>query len=206
MFRKMTLLITLALALAACGTVATPVWNAPEETAPVTGDAGEAASAPTTAPEATTVPPTETPIPPTPTFTAEPPTATAVPPTATTAAASDPITVLVSLSNPDNGKQLFEMFYQEAGFACATCHRVDSEEQLVGPGLLNVGVRGGATGHADHAQTDEAPERYIYNSIVDPSAFVVEGFPDNLMPQVYAELFTEQQIYDIVAYLMTLRG
>lgn len=208
MFRKSALLMIVALVLAACGSIATPVWNAPEEGPTEVHTNDEAASAPTTVVEPTTVPPTATEPPATPSFTPEPPTATTVPPTATTAAAaSDPITVLVSLSNPNNGKTLFETFYDEAGFACATCHRVDSEEKLVGPGLLNVGVRGGTdSAHSDPSQPGEAAERYIYNSIIHPNDFVVPDFPENLMPQVYQDLFSEQEIYDIIAYLMSLKS
>ncbi|GAB4574523.1 MAG: hypothetical protein Kow0077_21510 [Anaerolineae bacterium] len=102
------------------------------------------------------------------------------------------------VGDPAAGEELFNTFYNEAGFACATCHRVDSEEQLVGPGLLNVSVHGPA-----HVEGLTAAE-YIYQSITDPNAYVVEGYPENLMPQVYSELFTEEQIWDLVAYVLTL--
>ena len=46
---------------------------------------------------------------------------------------------------------------------------------------------------------------YIRTSILDPSAFLVPEFPDNVMPQVYGDLFTEEQINDLVAYLITLQ-
>ena len=37
-----------------------------------------------------------------------------------------------------NGGRLFSTFQPAAGIACSTCHRIDSQERLVGPGLLNV--------------------------------------------------------------------
>jgi cytochrome c2 len=40
-----------------------------------------------------------------------------------------------------NGELLFNTFQADVGFACATCHRADSEERLIGPGLLNIGVQ-----------------------------------------------------------------
>src|SRR5258708_25784585 len=46
-----------------------------------------------------------------------------------------------AVGNAANGQQLFNAFQPAAGIACSTCHRVDSEERLVGPGLLNVGIR-----------------------------------------------------------------
>jgi cytochrome c2 len=106
----------------------------------------------------------------------------------------------VSQSDPEHGKQLFNTFFDQAGYMCATCHRVDSEEKLIGPGQLNVGVR------AATRVPGQVAERYIYNSITNPQAFVVPGYPQNLMPQVYSKIFSEQDIYDLIAYLMTLRG
>ena len=93
---------------------------------------------------------------------------------------------------------MYHTMFDEAGYACATCHNTDTEEKKVGPGLLHVSQR------APNRIPGLAAERYIYNSITDPSSFVVPDYPDNLMPHVYKDLFTEQQIYDIIAYLMTL--
>ena len=45
---------------------------------------------------------------------------------------------------------------------------------------------------------------YLHTSIVEPNNFVVEGYPENLMPQVYAEALSEDQINNLVAYLLTL--
>ncbi|MAS32942.1 MAG: hypothetical protein CL610_02970 [Anaerolineaceae bacterium] len=97
-----------------------------------------------------------------------------------------------------NGQTLFTTFQAEANFACNTCHLADSESQLVGPGLLHISER--AATRVD-GQTAVA---YIHNSIVNPHDYVVEGYPDNLMPGVYADIFSEEQINDLVAYLMTL--
>ncbi len=102
--------------------------------------------------------------------------------------------------DPARGQELFETLVAEAGFACATCHRVDSTEQLIGPGLLNVSVHGGT-----HVEGLDAYE-YIYQSITEPGAYVVTGFPDNLMPRIYADYFSDQDIQDIMAYLFTLKG
>jgi cytochrome c2 len=101
--------------------------------------------------------------------------------------------------DPANGQVLFNEMQAEAGFACATCHYFNQEVQLIGPGLLNVSTR------AETRVPGTAAYDYIHNSIVNPSAFVVSGFPDNLMPKVYGEIFTEQEINDIIAYLFTLK-
>ena len=44
---------------------------------------------------------------------------------------------------------------------------------------------------------------YIHESIVDPSAYVVSGFPDNVMPKNFADKFSAQDISDLIAYILT---
>lgn len=140
-------------------------------------------------PTATAVPPTATPLPPTPMSL---PTAT-VPPTEAPAAQG------ATEVDPENGQVLFNTFQPAASFACATCHYVDREDQLIGPGLLNVSQR------AESRVPDMGVEEYLHTSIVDPGAFVVPNFPDGLMPRNWAEIYSEQEINDIIAYLMTLQ-
>ena len=72
-------------------------------------------------------------------------TATPLPPTEAVAAEESATT-----GDPANGQVLFNTFQPAASFSCATCHYVDREDQLIGPGLLNVSIRaesraGGAT-------------------------------------------------------------
>ena len=101
--------------------------------------------------------------------------------------------------NPTNGKQLFNTFQPAAGIACATCHHVDSEARLVGPGLLNVGKR------AETRVQGMSAVEYLRQSIVSPSAYVVEGYTD-LMPKNWGRVFSDKQIDDLIAYLLTLKG
>lgn len=106
-----------------------------------------------------------------------------------------------AVGDPEQGRILFNELKPEAGFACATCHRTDSEERLIGPGLLGVAAWAAAN------IAGQTPEGYLHQSIVDPNAYIVEGnppYPQSLMPQIYAELFTPEQINDLVAYLLTL--
>lgn len=112
----------------------------------------------------------------------------------------DDTAAVADAGDPVAGEELFNMMYTEVGFACVTCHNVDSEERLIGPGLLNISITG-----ADRVEGLSATE-YIYQSITMPNAYVVEEYPENLMPQTYTELFTEEQIQDIVAYVLTMNG
>ncbi len=97
------------------------------------------------------------------------------------------------------GKQLFNTFQPAAGIACSTCHRVDSAERLVGPGLLNVGIRAATRVKGQGAVV------YLHDSIVNPSEYVVEGYAD-IMPKTWGKVFTEAQIDDIISYLLTLKA
>jgi cytochrome c2 len=107
--------------------------------------------------------------------------------------------VLLASADWSNGKQLFNTFQPAAGIACATCHRVDTDERLVGPGLLNVGIR------AQARVAGLSAVEYLHQSIVSPSAYVVEGYAD-LMPKNWAQVFSENQITDLIAYLLSLEG
>ncbi|MFN8376711.1 MAG: c-type cytochrome [Anaerolineae bacterium] len=216
--RKLVLfsLLTAALLISACGVVVTPAWDAaPTEVAavPTEGDLirvgnGEGVTAATQVPPtatATQVPPTATQVPPTATQAAtEAPTtapveATTAPDQAAAPAGDDPVAVLAALYDPAEGEMLFNQ-QTATGYACSSCHLVNSEQMLIGPGLLNISTRGATRVAGEGAAT------YIHNSIISPSAFVVPGFPDMLMPQTFSQVFTEDQIYAIVAYVLTLNG
>ncbi|MCC6613756.1 MAG: cytochrome c [Anaerolineae bacterium] len=99
--------------------------------------------------------------------------------------------------NPALGRQLFTTFQPRVGTTCTACHRVDSDERLVGPGLLHVGERAATRSAGMNAAT------YLHTSIVSPSAFVVDGYPD-IMPKNWSDAFTEAQLNDLVAFLLSL--
>lgn len=196
LLRAMLLLLIAGLAVA-CGTQATPVFEANEEEDIVEADAS---SAEDNEDVAVVVVPTETPVPPTPT---EEPTATVEPPTATpteepTAAPADPIARLIASRDPADGEVLFNQMFAETGFACATCHHVDVPENLIGPSLLNIEAT------AATRIEGQSAERYIYNSIVNPNDYIVEGFVAGVMPQNWHEVLSDSEIYDIIAYMLTL--
>ena len=47
-------------------------------------------------------------------------------------------------------------------------------------------------------------ENYICQSILDPGAFLVPGFSDGVMTQNFRETLNDQQLADVIAYLLTL--
>ena len=196
LFSGVSWLLLIAL-LAGCGTVATPVYEAPTATPETRQDPAEQPPTETATPmpTATSIPPTLTPTP-EPTATDEPsPT-----PEPTAAPALSPIDRMVAARDAENGALLFQTFQEAAltGYSCANCHSPDSDEQLVGPGLVNI-----AQTAATRVESQSAAE-YLYNSIVNPNDYLVEGFEADLMPLNWAEIYTNLEIFDLVAYLLTL--
>lgn len=204
---KMILIASTFLLLSACGTVATPVYEAPQPAV----DAGEAVTQVAQPATATVQPPTATPEPPTPTPT-EIPTEEPVEDEATeteeaedatdTETIDDPLAfVIENLSDASNGEVLFSSIQDTptGQWACTNCHLINSEDMLIGPGLLNI---------FETAKTrveGEGPYTYIYNSIRYADIFIVEGYEFGLQMPNYDGILTDGQIYDLVAYLVTLR-
>lgn len=190
----------LALALVGCGAHVTPVLEKATELPAMDDEVEQEKKVqPTIQPSATPLPPTETPVPaPTNTPTSAP-TATPAP---TETPMLSPIDRMVAVRNADNGAALFVTFQENAGsgYSCSNCHLVDSEKANLGPGLLNIRDRA-----ATRVEGQSAAE-YIYESIKEPAAYLVEDFDAELMPRNWSELYTDLEIFDIVAYLLTLEG
>jgi mono/diheme cytochrome c family protein len=90
------------------------------------------------------------------------------------------------------GKQVF------LDNGCSGCHTIEGVSTgTVGPNLTQIGVV------ATTRKPSLSAEEYIRESILDPSAYVVEGFPDNVMLKNFKELIDPSQLDDLVAFLLT---
>ncbi|GAB4570819.1 MAG: hypothetical protein Kow0077_05890 [Anaerolineae bacterium] len=205
------ILVILTVIVAGCGTFATPVAEVRPTREPVTlapaaagaltgAESGEATPAtsepPTEVP--TEIPPTEVPpteVPPTP-----------VPPTATpTPTPLPPTEVPVAMGDPVRGEELFRNG-KDASPACVTCHMIDQEMVLIGPSMVGIAER------AASRVSGQSAEDYLYESIVNPNAYLVPDTETNifaaggnsLMFQQYADYLTEEDVQDLVAYMLTL--
>ena len=81
---------------------------------------------------------------------------------------------------------------------CHTCHT----DVPVGPAFP------GSPPLATLAGTRRAgysAEIYLCESIVQPNAYVTPGFQKDVMPADYGEMLTEQELADLVAYLLTMK-
>lgn len=81
---------------------------------------------------------------------------------------------------------------------CTTCHSLEEDIVLVGPSLAGIGSRAG------QAVSGKSAEEYLREAIIAPDAHVLPDYAPGLMYQKYGEDLTDQQINDLVAYLLTL--
>ncbi|MGA9532835.1 MAG: cytochrome c oxidase subunit II [Anaerolineales bacterium] len=83
-------------------------------------------------------------------------------------------------------------------YGCVACHTLDDAGATgtVGPELNGIGER--AASRVDGMDAQE----YLRQSIVEPGAYVVEGFDDGLMPRDFGERMTDAELNAIVNYLL----
>jgi cytochrome c oxidase subunit 2 len=89
------------------------------------------------------------------------------------------------------GEKLFQ------DLACNSCHRDDSQAR--GPQLKGIF---GSTVTLENGATAVVDESYIRESIVNPQAKIVKGFPP-IMP-TFQGLVTEEQLLQLIAYVHSL--
>ena len=87
-------------------------------------------------------------------------------------------------------------------YGCVACHSINGDEG-VGPTWL--GLFGHEVQLAD-GSTVIADQEYLLNSILDPNAQTVAGFPPGIMPQDFGERLSEAQIQQIIAFIMSLES
>jgi hypothetical protein len=82
---------------------------------------------------------------------------------------------------------------------CTTCHSLENEKTLVGPSLAGIGRK---------ARTNPGGKRsfeFLLESIISPDAILANRFEAGIMYQDYRNDLTEQQIADLVAFLLSLK-
>ncbi len=84
--------------------------------------------------------------------------------------------------------------------ACQACHSLQEGQVVVGPPWFDIG------NSAATRVEGEGAALYLYNSIAHPNDFIVEGFQPNLMVQTFAETLTDQEMADLIAYLLSLKA
>lgn len=101
----------------------------------------------------------------------------------------------LNAGNPENGSAVF------MGKGCAACHAISGLEGAsgaVGPKLDGLSERG-----AKLASSGAAAD-YIRESIENPGAYIVDGYPAGLMPANLKASMSDDEYKDLIAYLETL--
>ena len=82
---------------------------------------------------------------------------------------------------------------------CNTCHSLEEGVTLVGPSHAGMGTR------AATAVAGQSAEEFLHESIVNPNTVITDGFTAGVMYPAFGTDLSDQEIADLVAYLMTLK-
>jgi cytochrome c oxidase subunit II len=91
---------------------------------------------------------------------------------------------------------------------CTSCHSIDGSSTGIAPtwkGLYQSQVKLSGGTNVAPGTVVTADEAYLTESIVNPSAKIVNGFQDNVMPKTFGTALSQSQISDIVAYIESLK-
>ncbi|MFN8494198.1 MAG: c-type cytochrome [Caldilineaceae bacterium] len=84
---------------------------------------------------------------------------------------------------------------------CSGCHKIDQDQTDA-----NIGQPGPNQGNlyktAATRVSGQDAETYVYNSITDPSAFVVPGYVDGIMPKNFKDRMSEAEIRSLVKWIL----
>lgn len=89
------------------------------------------------------------------------------------------------------GKKIFQA-------NCSACHATEGEQVIVGPSMV------GLVSRAGDIVKDMDGEAYIQQSIIEPAAYINAGF-QNLMPNTYGNILSQEELDALTAYLMTFK-
>ncbi len=110
-----------------------------------------------------------------------------------------PLPYVVS-GNPEVGRAIFMGELKREGILpCSTCHYVEAHQRiLVGPNMAGISKR------AQVRVPDISAVDYLEQSIREPEAYMVDGFPIGTMNEKYDSRLSDEDVEDVIAYLMTL--
>lgn len=95
----------------------------------------------------------------------------------------------------DEGSSGHQIFNNTGG--CSACHSLNHGETRVGPSLAGIAARAGTV------RSDMTAEMYLTESIVEPEAYVVEGFKGDIMPANYGQRLSSEELEALVVFLLT---
>jgi mono/diheme cytochrome c family protein len=104
---------------------------------------------------------------------------------------------LVEVVVPDSDDPVVRGQQVYTANGCGGCHTLGAlSTGVVGPPLTNIATV------AESRIEGTSAEEYIRNSIVNTNAYIVEGYLENVMPQTFGDTLSEEQLSDLVAFLL----
>ncbi|MGB5846516.1 MAG: cytochrome c [Anaerolineales bacterium] len=108
------------------------------------------------------------------------------------------------VGDPQIGREIFENTQRNR---CVSCHNLDDGDIPEGPSLQGISERAG-----ERVPGLSAIE-YLQQSILDPSAFIVDGYQNRMkvyqivdedeVEYMFAHMLTQEEMEDLIAYLLT---
>lgn len=105
---------------------------------------------------------------------------------------------------PEGNAESGEVISEQQG--CIACHITapTGPSWVATDDMPGIGTRAALRiEQPDYTGNAETPEQYLFESIVRPEAFLVEGYAD-IMPHTYSETLSPQNVADLIAYMLTL--
>ena len=102
-------------------------------------------------------------------------------------------------TSASTGDELFQQTTIGTLAGCKTCHSLEPEVVIIGPSLAGIGTL------AASRVTGLSAEDYLRQSILDPNAYLVEGYPKSVMPNTYQKQLSEEQVEALVDYMLGLK-
>ncbi len=106
-----------------------------------------------------------------------------------------------TVGDPERGRQIWEDGGGGVSGGCSACHSVDGSEKI---GNLRAPTWQGISGRAGDRVPGLSAEEYLRESIVDPAAYIVDGYFADSMPKGFKILLSEEDVDGLVAFLLTL--
>ena len=119
---------------------------------------------------------------------------------ADTAAEPPATTQVATVGDPERGRQIWDDGGGALSGGCQACHSLDGSEKA---GTSRAPTFQGISGLAGDRVPGLSAAEYLRESIVDPAAYTVDGYFADAMPKGYKILLSEEDIDDLVAFLLT---
>jgi disulfide bond formation protein DsbB len=103
-----------------------------------------------------------------------------------------------SITGPITGEMLFQQPTFGNAPGCIACHSLEPGIILVGPSLAGIATQ------VEGRIPGKSSAEYLRESIIDPNAYIPDGFTEGVMYQNYGDELTEEQVDKLVSYLLTL--